>query len=82
MKNKFKKSDAQGNKLPEKIGKGINEEHLKEVLEERNNKDSVLNVRISSDINEKLIKKCENNNVSKSFYIQELLKNHFKYEDE
>ncbi len=35
MENQFKKRDAQGNKLPEQIGKGIDEIHLKIVLDAR-----------------------------------------------
>ena len=36
MKNKYKKSDANGNPLPEQIGKGIDAEHLKKVQDVRN----------------------------------------------
>ena len=36
MKNKIKKSDANGNPLSEQIGKGINAEHLKKVQDARN----------------------------------------------
>jgi len=35
MKNKFKKSDANGNELPEAIGQGRNETHITIVLEAR-----------------------------------------------
>ena len=31
MKNQFKKSDANGNILPEAIGQGINDDHLNKV---------------------------------------------------
>ena len=36
MKNRYKKSDANGNPLSEQIGKGIDAEHLKKVQDARN----------------------------------------------
>lgn len=80
MKNNFKKADAQGNKLPEEIGKGINEEHLKKVLSEMNPNDSALTLRLPSDLHIQLIDECDRMQVTKSFYVKQLLINHFKYE--
>ena len=74
MKNKFKKSDANGNKLPEEIGKGINKDHLEKVMKEINTKDDIISFKIESDIHDKLIKSASKRGVSKSFIIQELIK--------
>ena len=80
MKNKFKKADAQGNKLPEEIGKGINTEHLKKVLQETSPNDAFFHLRISTDIFEKIKERSEEMEVSKSFYVRQLLINHFTNE--
>ena len=80
MKNKFKKSDAKGNKLPEEIGKGINEEHLEKVLSEMNPNDSTLTLRLPRDLHIQLSKECDRMQVTSSFYVRQLLINHFKYE--
>ena len=45
MKNKFKKADAQGNRLPEEIGKGLNKEHLKKVMKESTIKDDIISLK-------------------------------------
>jgi len=74
MKNNFKKSDAQGNKLPEQIGKGLNKEHLKKVLKETSIKDDIISFKIEREIHDKLIRSANKMNVSKSFIIQELIK--------
>ena len=68
-KNKFK--------LPEEIGKGRNEEHIKKVLDERK-KDFTLCIKIESHINAKLEKKCLEMEVPKSFLIQFLIKDSLK----
>ena len=74
MKNNFKKSDAQGNKLPEQIGKGLNKEHIKKVLKETSIKDDIISFKIEREIHDKLIRSGNKMNVSKSFIIQELIK--------
>ena len=74
MKNNFKKSDAQGNKLPEQIGKGLNKEHIKKVLKETSIKDDIISFKIEREIHDKLIRSANKMNVSKSFIIQELIK--------
>ena len=74
MKNNFKKSDAQGNKLPEQIGKGLNKEHLKKVLKETSIKDDIISFKIEREIHDKLIRSANKMNVTKSFIIQELIK--------
>jgi hypothetical protein len=74
MKNNFKKSDAQGNKLPEQIGKGLNKEHLKKVLKETSIKNDIISFKIEREIHDKLIRSANKMNVSKSFIIQELIK--------
>jgi len=48
MKNTFKKSDANGNKLPEVKGKGLNLTHLLKVKEARR-KEDVINFRCSTE---------------------------------
>lgn len=42
MKNEFKKKDANGNKLPEQSGKGLNKEHWEEVKKARESKTSLI----------------------------------------
>ena len=74
MKNKFKKPDAQGNRLPEEIGKGINKEHLKKVMKESTIKDDIISFKIEREIHDKLIRASNKLNVSKSHIIQELIK--------
>jgi hypothetical protein len=64
-------------KLPEEIGKGRNEEHIKEVIKERN-KDFTLCVKIETHINLKLEKKAKEMEVPKSFLIQYLIKEFLK----
>ncbi len=61
-------------KLPEQIGKGINQEHLSKVLEARK-KNSTISFKIENHINSKLNAKALKMEVPKSFIIQELIKN-------
>jgi len=74
MKNKFKKVDAKGNRLPEQIGKGINKEHLKKVMKETTIKDDMISFKIEREIHDKLIRAANKMNVTKSFILQELIK--------
>jgi len=64
-------------KLPEEIGKGRNEEHIKKVLKERN-KDFTLCIKIETHINLELERKCLEMDVPKSFLIQFLIKDFLK----
>ena len=48
MSNQFKKQDSKGNRLPEKIGKGINEEHKDKVLKARENKNDYIRFRCTT----------------------------------
>ena len=58
-------------KLPEEIGKGLNHEHLEIVLNERLSK--VITIRLSEEINDKLIQKAIEMDVPKAFIVQELI---------
>ena len=61
-------------KLPEEIGKGINQEHLAKVIKERN-KDFTISFKIENHINNQLENKCKEMEVPKSFLLQFLVKN-------
>jgi|TARA_Y100000310_G_scaffold167497_1_gene167263 hypothetical protein len=64
-------------KLPEEIGKGINQDHLDKVIKERN-KDFTISFKIENHINKQLEDKCEEMEVPKSFLLQYLVKNFLK----
>jgi hypothetical protein len=70
--NTFKKADANGNKLPEKIGKGINKEHLKTVMAERSlDTTNTFRSKLSDSINFELL--CKNEGLNKSLVLRELM---------
>lgn len=50
MKNRYKKADAQGNELPEQIGKGLTEHWIKIEPEIIELKGKVMTFRISEDL--------------------------------
>ena len=85
MKNEFKKTyadnkvDADGKKLNEKIGKGTNKNQLVKVMKERGfKKDTTISLKIENQINKDLHHFAIENNMSKSFIIQTLIKNFLK----
>tara|TARA_R110001632_G_scaffold42462_3_gene107533 strand:+ start:840 stop:1103 length:264 start_codon:yes stop_codon:yes gene_type:complete len=85
MKNEFKKTyadnkvDADGKKLTEKIGKGTDQKQLVKVLKERGSvKDTTISFKIENKINHDLHHFAIENNMSKSFIIQTLIKNFLK----
>lgn len=59
MKNKFKKSGANGKQLSEQIGRGLNAEHTLKVLEARRN-DSIITFRLPEQLRADFTKECEN----------------------
>ena len=77
MKNKFKKSDANGNELPEAIGKGVDETHLKKVMKARN-----MDARItfkSKEIDKLNFERiCKELNINPSLVHRELMLNFIK----
>ena len=75
MKNEFKKRDAKGNQLPEKIGKGINKEHLEKVMNERNLLDEIITCKISKKDKEEFLKECAIMRLNPSFVIREMINN-------
>jgi len=68
MKNTFK--------LPEEIGKGINQEHLDRVMNART--PSSITIRLPEAVHDELSAKACEMNVTKSFIIQELIINFLK----
>lgn len=58
-KNKFKKQNAQGDRLPEEIGKGINEDHLTKVREALKN-DSIQTFKIPEKLKNEFAEVCDN----------------------
>ena len=76
-KNEFKKVGAEGNKLPEQIGKGIDVEHLKKVMAERGV--AAINTFKSSYIDKlKFEKACDKIGLNKSLVMRELMKDFTK----
>jgi len=80
MRNKFKKVDANGESLPEEIGKGINEEHLKKVIDYRHTMtreivyDDVITFKINS--NEKIeFFECFGNSTELRNMVRNYIKN-------
>jgi len=63
MKNKFKKSDANGNQLPEEIGKGLNKEHLQKVMKSRIS-ETYIPIRMSWKEKNDFVNKCGKGNAS------------------
>ncbi len=85
MKNEFKKTyadkkvDANGTKLSENIGKGTDKNHLVKVMKERGyKKDTTISLKIENEVNKELHHFAVENNMSKSFIIQTLIKNFLK----
>ena len=66
-------------KLPEEIGKGINQEHLDKVIRERN-KDVSISFKIENYISLELDKRCEELGCTKSLLIQTLIKTFLNHE--
>lgn len=67
-KNKFKKQDANGNELPEAIGQGRNEIHIKLVLEARKEvNNDIYSFRISSKLKESFNELDNNGEVLRAF---------------
>lgn len=74
MKNTYKKQDAKGNELSEEIGKGINEVHLKLVLQAREVAgDDTHSFRIDSEL-KKEFKKLTNYNGMLRAFCSEMVK--------
>ena len=75
-KNRFKKSDANGNELPEAIGQGRNETHVTLVLEAREKKEPMygnINVRVTKEEEEKF-KSIDNHNEITRAFVRGLIK--------
>lgn len=75
MKNQFKKRDAQGNELPEQIGKGLNLEHCNKVIAERRNLSETISFRVTKEDKENFLKECKKNNLDSTLVARELYKN-------
>ena len=74
MKNEFKKRDAQGNQLPEEIGKGLNLEHCNKVMNERNKLSETISFRVTKEDKENFLKECKKNNLDSTLVARELYK--------
>jgi hypothetical protein len=77
MKNKFKKSDAKGNKLPEEIGKGINQDHLENVQKHRGLETTVSYRAKQGDVMDFQLT-CKRDGLNPSLVLRELMNNYTK----
>jgi len=71
-KNEYKKRDAEGNKLPEQIGKGFCKEHYEKVKKARENKDFTLAFRPLNDDYNSFIKFVEVNRLDKTEVLRQM----------
>jgi len=71
-KNEYKKRDANGNQLPEQIGKGLNLEHLAKVKEAREVKNKTIIAKVTTSFKEKWQRKLKEHNLDESTVIVKL----------
>lgn len=71
-KNEYKKRDANGNQLPEQIGKGLNLEHLAKVKEAREVKNKTIIAEVTTSFKEKWQRKLKEYNLDESTVITKL----------
>lgn len=71
-KNEYKKRDANGNQLPEQIGKGLNLEHLAKVKEAREVKNKTIIAKVTTSFKNKWQKKLKEYSLDESTVITNL----------
>ena len=80
-KNEYKKRDANGNQLPEQIGKGLNLEHLAKVKEAREVKNKTIIAKVTTSFKEKWQRKLKEHNLDESTVIVKLAEIITNYSD-
>jgi antitoxin component of RelBE/YafQ-DinJ toxin-antitoxin module len=71
-KNEYKKRDANGNQLPEQIGKGLNLEHLAKVKEAREVKNKTIIAKVTTSFKNKWQSKLKEYSLDESTVITNL----------